>query len=149
MGQNETSELGDLVHDSHAEVIAKRAFVIYLIDQVKKTFEGQKSILDKNESGYLTLSKHLELYFYSSFPPCGDATIASKNNDRIDDKNDYKNDNDNDDDDNEPNFKKPKIEIYRTGAKSPSDPLENDANYHIIGQWFPNCLGILFQLLIF
>ena len=150
MGQNETSDLGDLVHDSHAEVIAKRAFVLYLIDQVKKTFEGQKSILDKNESGYLTLSKHLGLYFYSSFPPCGDATIASKIvDDNVNDNSDnVNNDNDNvNDDDNEPNFKKPKIEIYRTGAKNPSDPLENDTNYHIIGLWFPNCFGILFQFL--
>ena len=26
---------GDLVHDSHAEVVAKRAFQLYLIDQIR------------------------------------------------------------------------------------------------------------------
>ena len=81
LGQNEISDFGDLVHDSHAEVIAKRAFVLYLMDQAKKTFEGQKSILEQQQdqqtkSHLLKLSEDYDIYFYSSFPPCGDATIA-------------------------------------------------------------------------
>ena len=82
LGQNEISDFGDLVHDSHAEVIAKRAFVLYLMDQAKKTFEGQKSILEQqqdqqtNRQHLLKLSEDYDIYFYSSFPPCGDATIA-------------------------------------------------------------------------
>ena len=31
LGQSEESADGDLVHDSHAEVVAKRAFVLYLV----------------------------------------------------------------------------------------------------------------------
>ena len=82
LGQNEISDFGDLVHDSHAEVIAKRAFVLYLMDQAKKTFEGQKSILEQQQDqqtksqDLLKLSEDYDIYFYSSFPPCGDATIA-------------------------------------------------------------------------
>ena len=82
LGQNEISDFGDLVHDSHAEVIAKRAFVLYLMDQAKKSFEGQKSILEQQQDQQtksqhlLKLSEDYDIYFYSSFPPCGDATIA-------------------------------------------------------------------------
>ena len=82
LGQSEISDLGDLVHDSHAEVIAKRAFVLYLMDQAKRTFEGQKSILEKQDPNqqkcFLKLSADFDIYFYSSFPPCGDATIGKK-----------------------------------------------------------------------
>jgi tRNA-specific adenosine deaminase 1 len=35
LGDSETSASGDLVHDSHAEVVARRAFVLYLVNQVK------------------------------------------------------------------------------------------------------------------
>ena len=78
LGQNEISLQGDLVHDSHAEVIAKRALVLYLMDELEKTFNDktEDSILVKTETNNVRLHENYELYFYSSFPPCGDATIA-------------------------------------------------------------------------
>ena len=84
LGQNEVSVQGDLVHDSHAEVIAKRAFVLYLMTEVKKCLqEGQKTeggVLRKvqGQENFVELDSDVTLYFYTSFPPCGDATIADK-----------------------------------------------------------------------
>lgn len=116
LGQNEISLQGDLVHDSHAEVIAKRALVLYLMDELEKTFndKNEDSILVKTETNNVRLHENYELYFYSSFPPCGDATIAP-----IEDE--------------VTKAKRPKMDIFRTGAKNASDPLENDDNYHVIG----------------
>jgi tRNA-specific adenosine deaminase 1 len=34
LGQGEESADGDLVHDSHAEVVAKRSFVLYLVSVI-------------------------------------------------------------------------------------------------------------------
>ena len=82
LGQNEISDQGDLVHDSHAEVIAKRAFVLYLMTEVKKCLEGQsgEGILRKvkGQDDLVELDPDVTLYFYTSFPPCGDATISQK-----------------------------------------------------------------------
>ena len=82
LGQNEISDQGDLVHDSHAEVIAKRAFVLYLMTEVKKCLEGQsgEGILRKvqGQDDLVELDPDVTLYFYTSFPPCGDATISKK-----------------------------------------------------------------------
>ena len=35
LGESEVGAKGDLLHDSHAEVVAKRAFQLYLIDQIR------------------------------------------------------------------------------------------------------------------
>ena len=82
LGQNEISDQGDLVHDSHAEVIAKRVFVLYLMTEVKKCLEGQsgEGFLRKvqGQDNLVELDPDVTLYFYTSFPPCGDATISKK-----------------------------------------------------------------------
>jgi tRNA-specific adenosine deaminase 1 len=124
LGQNEVQDddQGARVHDSHAEVVAKRAFSLYLIHEVEKCLSGQPSILEKADgnSDKVQLPEDHSLYFYTSLPPCGDATIAPKIKE---------------DQDDERPAKRPKIgDIHRTGAKCADDPrgLE-DANYHILG----------------
>ena len=114
LGQNETSPKGDLVHDSHAEVIAKRAFVLYLINQINLCQKGQNSVLEKTPNGKFQLK--FPFVFYTSFPPCGDATIAPK------------------EEENEPDTKKAKLDIYRTGAKNSADPENGEkTNFHVLG----------------
>ena len=63
-------------------MIAKRAFVLYLMTEVKKCLEGQSGdgILRKvqGQDDLVELDPDVTLYFYTSFPPCGDATISKK-----------------------------------------------------------------------
>ena len=116
LGKDEVSPNGDLVHDSHAEVIAKRAFVLYLIEEVSKAFEGQENtIFEVTQSKKVKLKSDFNFHFYSSFPPCGDATIAPKP--------DWE----------EPLKKKAKMDIHRTGAKSSLDTISQDEWTHALG----------------
>lgn len=120
LGQGEVSFKGDLVHDSHAEVIAKRSFVSYLMDQLLKCQNKQEDdgIFEPLKNGTFRLKDNIHFYFYTSFPPCGDATIAPKIEIQ------------------EPENKRLKLEtedIYRTGAKSFLDKQEPLADYHVVG----------------
>ena len=116
LGKDEVSPNGDLVHDSHAEVIAKRAFVLYLIEEVSKAFEGQENtIFEVTQPKKVKLKSDFTFHFYSSFPPCGDATIAPKP------------------DLEEPLKKKAKMDIHRTGAKSSLDTISQDEWTHVLG----------------
>ncbi|KAJ2449919.1 hypothetical protein EV183_004612 [Coemansia sp. RSA 2336] len=58
---------GDSVHDSHAEVIARRALLVYLISSLE-------DICTKQGTQY-TFPQHLRLHLYTSQCPCGDASI--------------------------------------------------------------------------
>lgn len=68
---------GGVLHDSHAEVIARRAFVLYLIDQVRKAAEGHNSIFERRDGAY-DLKSDISFHFYTSNTPCGDASIFLK-----------------------------------------------------------------------
>ena len=120
LGKDEVSINGDLVHDSHAEVIAKRAFVLYLIEEVYKAFEGQENtIFEVTQPKKVKLKSDFTFHFYSSFPPCGDATIAPKPD--VEDLS-------------EPLKKKAKMDIHRTGAKSSLDTISRSQDvYHALG----------------
>ena len=64
-------------------MIAKRAFVLYLMTEVITCLQGKNSengILRRvqGQDNFVELSSDVTLYFYTSFPPCGDATIAEK-----------------------------------------------------------------------
>ena len=151
LGENEVSLDGSLVHDSHAEVVAKRAFVTYLLHQLEKALQrAQQNVLpdacltedfifnyDKTCQQF-RLRNGIKFHFYSSHPPCGDATIAPKStSEKLSDQNDcsFRN-----------YTKRQKLEessvkdIYRTGAKcidenSVKDPINTSclAAYHVLG----------------
>jgi tRNA-specific adenosine deaminase 1 len=75
--KNKQNSNGFLVNDSHAEIICKRNFIRYLMNQVKSFENGEDSIIIKNEKYEL---KH-KFAFYTSQGPCGDATqVTLKNN---------------------------------------------------------------------
>ncbi|KAJ1809301.1 hypothetical protein LPJ77_001745 [Coemansia sp. RSA 2523] len=69
--RQQLSRFGDSVHDSHAEVIARRALLVYLLDQLC----NKESIFTKT-----TLPRQLDtkykLHLYTSQCPCGDAAIG-------------------------------------------------------------------------
>lgn len=150
LGENELSLDGSLVHDSHAEVVAKRAFILYLLDHLEKVCNAagndeskEKLIFEYvDDSKTFRLKNAIKFHFYSSHPPCGDATIAhkslcSKTSDRFAIDKPLHN-----------KSKRPKLEnsdnledIHRTGAKcvdqclvkDPLQTLEGLKNYHVLG----------------
>ncbi|KAJ2781196.1 hypothetical protein H4R18_003015 [Coemansia javaensis] len=90
LSRAQQSPFGDRVHDSHAEIIARRAFVAHLaglLEQMQK--QPQQSAPDSPTlvpSGGAgprrwRLADHLRVHLYTSQCPCGDATIASPDDD--------------------------------------------------------------------
>lgn len=76
-------ENGEVVMDSHAEVVARRAFLCFLYENLHQIAQnggdGADSndlILEPSPSGKgFRLKPHLRLHLYISSPPCGDARI--------------------------------------------------------------------------
>ncbi|PVU94748.1 hypothetical protein BB561_002289 [Smittium simulii] len=97
LGGGSLSKFGDLVNDSHAEILAKRSFILYLIDQINDLISptyNNDSIFYLNEKSdpdehnpcetniFKFLNRRLKLknvyfHFYSSQCPCGDASTSS------------------------------------------------------------------------
>ncbi|XP_051830626.1 tRNA-specific adenosine deaminase 1 isoform X2 [Antechinus flavipes] len=68
---------GDILNDSHAEVIAKRSFQRYLFHQLRTAASlPQDSIfMPGTKKGMWKLKPDLHFVFFSSHTPCGDASI--------------------------------------------------------------------------
>lgn len=77
MGQYWQSD-GKVLHNSHCEVIAKRSFVKFLYEQLKREFDGKVSVFVRTDDGKLKLHPSLSVHMYLSLPPCGDASEGIK-----------------------------------------------------------------------
>ena len=77
---------GQQIRDCHAEVLARRAFLKFLQDQVYRSFDEwlrpskyeikyRKSIFSLGQNGLLVIKPGHSFHFYSSSQPCGNATI--------------------------------------------------------------------------
>lgn len=77
VGANQLPSIGDILHDSHAEVIARRAFILYLLNQIEKATQGEVSVFEQKE-GKFVLKSEISFHFYASHTPCGDASIFPK-----------------------------------------------------------------------
>ncbi|XP_038610057.1 tRNA-specific adenosine deaminase 1 isoform X2 [Tachyglossus aculeatus] len=76
IGQSKMRKDGDILNDSHAEVIAKRSFQRYLLHQLKAATLRQDSIfIPGTKVGKWKLKPDLSFVFFSSHTPCGDASI--------------------------------------------------------------------------
>ncbi|XP_022224999.2 tRNA-specific adenosine deaminase 1 [Drosophila obscura] len=73
---------GFILNDSHAEVLARRAFLRYLYHEMKhdRIFHWEA------KRGSFDLSEHVEYHFFSSQTPCGDACIVDESIERGDDQ---------------------------------------------------------------
>jgi len=132
-------ERGCRLSDSHAEVLARRAFIRYLYDQIDMILNGSESVVFKrNSKNKIKLNSNISFHFFSSQTPCGDCSIFPK-------QEMY-------DDNNVPPSKIRRIDedingciiescykdIYRTGAKCVEgekiqDPHLPGMNYHSVG----------------
>ena len=77
--------VGECLHDSHAEVCARRAFLAFLLHELQKAGSGSEatSLLQPRREAAdaaargagFELRPGVELHFYTSEAPCGDAAI--------------------------------------------------------------------------
>ncbi|KAJ0178883.1 hypothetical protein K1T71_005658 [Dendrolimus kikuchii] len=138
IGATKMCPKGGILNDSHAEIFARRGFLLYLYDNIRKNIKNKPSIFRLCE-GVFKLKENIEFVFYSSQLPCGDASIIAKNG-HEEHYGDILEHNFSSDVCSGIPCKKMKMEedIHRTGAKclpqSEQDPQESGINYHLLGQ---------------
>ncbi|NWR65238.1 ADAT1 deaminase, partial [Bucorvus abyssinicus] len=77
IGQNKMRKTGDILNDSHAEIMAKRSFQRYLLHQMWLAVSHQQCsiFIPGTETGKWKLKPNTIFLFFSSHTPCGDASI--------------------------------------------------------------------------
>ncbi|XP_043382355.1 tRNA-specific adenosine deaminase 1 isoform X10 [Chelonia mydas] len=77
IGRARMRKTGDILNDSHAEVVAKRSFQRYLLHQLWLAASHQQGSIFSpgTESGKWKLKPHITFIFFCSHTPCGDASI--------------------------------------------------------------------------
>ncbi|XP_016408097.1 tRNA-specific adenosine deaminase 1 [Sinocyclocheilus rhinocerous] len=77
ISQSAMSTKGDILNDSHAEVIARRGCVRYLTEQLFRAVSGQSSdvVCPGSEEGKWIVKPGVSFLFFTSQTPCGDASI--------------------------------------------------------------------------
>jgi len=128
---------GTLLHDCHAEVLARRGFILWLMEEMFLAKAGVSKFISVVGDKY-DLVEGWSIFMVSSHPPCGDATIFVKDSKECDiseDKHVIEKAVISESDD-EPAAKKVKLDLNRTGAKPVSgcDPLVPGLGYHTVGQ---------------
>ncbi|XP_078462677.1 tRNA-specific adenosine deaminase 1 isoform X2 [Lampetra planeri] len=78
VGRSSMSKAGDVLNDSHAEVIARRGFLRYLYHEVRLALTGGESAVFTPcpDTGKCVLHPGASFVFYTSHTPCGDASIV-------------------------------------------------------------------------
>ncbi|CAG8603159.1 2044_t:CDS:10 [Acaulospora morrowiae] len=79
--QSRLSRSGDLVHDSHAEVLSRRGFIklrsYETIDYIRKLLSESTYFYMKDGSSFVSRNSHITFHLYVSQAPCGDASTKS------------------------------------------------------------------------
>lgn len=142
IGAYSMSPDGDILNDSHAEIICRRAFLKYIYTEIENFIKHKKSdIFFEYKDDKLVLKNSLSFHLFSTHAPCGDAAIFPKQDSEdfgecLQEKECSKNLEEN----NEVPNKKVKFDpdIFRTGAKClnkdiKQDPKKSGQEYHVTG----------------
>lgn len=138
--ESSREEAGSRLSDSHAEVLARRAFIRYLYEQIDLTLSGsQSAIFSQNDENKIELNSRVSFHFFSSQTPCGDCSIFPKLETNDDSLSPCKIRRVDEDTNGhlivpESNYK----DVYRTGAKCVKGEKVQDshlpgADYHTVG----------------
>lgn len=139
IGKLSLSKYGDILNDSHAEVIARRGFLRYLYAEIER--DSQSDIFERRNAVFV-LKSSVKIHFFTTHVPCGDAAIFPKTeqefgeclNAAIEKRkivSEVTNSN--------KRFKSTDGDIYRTGGKCLDSDLEKDphlkgSGYHLLGK---------------
>ncbi|EGO27228.1 hypothetical protein SERLADRAFT_434997 [Serpula lacrymans var. lacrymans S7.9] len=78
---------GDILHDCHAEVLARRCAVRWFLEEIARFAADQRSEwIERHPSGKFSLKEGLRMIMYISTVPCGDASmryLASSQDDEM------------------------------------------------------------------
>lgn len=88
IGANMLSASGNILNDSHAEVISRRAFIRFLLFQINLArVHNKESIFRFNEDmKHFALVADIKFHMFTSSSPCGDASIFTTSDNLDDDK---------------------------------------------------------------
>ncbi|XP_037308308.2 tRNA-specific adenosine deaminase 1 [Pungitius pungitius] len=77
IGQTAMSPRGDVLNDSHAEVIARRGCIRYLLQELNRAVRGEENSVftPADQQGKWRLRPGVSFLFFTSHTPCGDAAI--------------------------------------------------------------------------
>ncbi|KAM8751711.1 tRNA-specific adenosine deaminase 1 [Acanthopagrus schlegelii] len=77
IGRSTMSPKGDVLNDSHAEVIARRGCIRYLIQELHRAVSCRDSSVFRpaDQQGKWKLQPGVSFVFFTSHTPCGDASI--------------------------------------------------------------------------
>ncbi|XP_076026126.1 tRNA-specific adenosine deaminase 1 [Genypterus blacodes] len=80
IGQSAMSADGDVLNDSHAEVIARRGCIRYLLQELHRAVSGDHSSVfcPAEQQGKWRLQPGVSFLFFTSHTPCGDASIVPR-----------------------------------------------------------------------
>ncbi|XP_008205328.1 tRNA-specific adenosine deaminase 1 isoform X1 [Nasonia vitripennis] len=131
------NERGNKLSDSHAEILARRAFLRYLYHQIELAISNQKSDIFYLEDNGIKL-RDVSFHFFSSQTPCGDCSIIPKLTGETEDLVCPPKKARTEDESLASQFGQAIVDIYRTGAKcvdsdERQDPHEKGINYHTVG----------------
>ncbi|GAU92439.1 hypothetical protein RvY_04519-2 [Ramazzottius varieornatus] len=152
LGQSRLSSSGDVVNDSHAEVLARRGFLRFLYAEVSKAFSEESEILEALSGGRrrFRLKADVKCHMVISHTPCGDASIFPvTDEDRVvnrkrknvqnsqSERTKRKKHENSKSEDGILSDDLPKEDVHRTGAKcvpeGSQDSREEGTGYHAIG----------------
>ncbi|XP_015119680.1 tRNA-specific adenosine deaminase 1 [Diachasma alloeum] len=124
---------GARLSDSHAEVLARRALLRYLYEQIDELLSSKKNhIFVLNDEWRIEFRGDVSFHFYCSQTPCGDCSIIFKEEEsprpkipKLDDDFDSKKNG------------RMVFDVFRTGAKCVEDSVQDlklpGVNYHVLG----------------
>lgn len=77
IGRSLMSNLGDKLNDSHAEVMCRRGFLLYLYNEITKCIESTETSIFSfnNVKKKFEILTNISFHFVTTFAPCGDASI--------------------------------------------------------------------------
>lgn len=143
IGATKMSPTGDILNDSHAEIICRRAFLRYLYNEVTNAYNSKTESIFKINNEKCELHDGISFHFFTTHVPCGDASIFPKQNDDnvgniIVNINKSQNKRANETNIDSTSKKIKTDDIFRTGAKClqndvRQDPKQNGTEYHILG----------------
>lgn len=93
IGSMMLSENGDILNDSHAEVVCRRAFIRYLMAQMHATKadpDGQSIFSFDAAARKFMLVEKVKFHMFTTSSPCGDASIYTRNDNQERDEPDAK-----------------------------------------------------------